>query len=103
MVPAQVMPAFGLRRDHRYRTKPDKSGAGPIISIQVVEVISVVIAATEFKGFGPSSNHAEIGAESFGIVVCRFVTEPCILGLVWPIFRLESGSKSKISRRILKS
>ena len=47
--------------------------------------------------------HAEIGPESFGIVVCRFVgTVPDILGLVWPSFRPKSGSKSKISGRILK-
>ncbi len=42
--------------------------------------------------------------ESFGIVVCRFVgTGPDILGLVWPSFRPESGSKSKIPGRILQS
>ncbi len=39
-----------------------------------------------------------------GIVVCQFVgTVPNILGLVWPSFRPKSGSKSKISGRILKS
>ncbi len=38
------------------------------------------------------------------IVVCRVVgTVPGILGLVWPSFRPKSGSKSKISGRILKS
>ncbi len=36
--------------------------------------------------------------------MCRFVgTVPDILGLVLPIFRPKSGSKSKISGRILKS
>ena len=40
-----------LRRDHRYRTKPEKSGAGPISSIPVVEVISVVIAAAFWGPF----------------------------------------------------
>ncbi len=54
--------------------------------------------------FGPSSEHAEIGPESFGIVVCRSVgSVPCILGLVWRRFRLKSISKSKISGRILKN
>ncbi len=44
-----------------------------------------------------------MGPESFGIVVCRFVgTVPDILGLVWPSLRPKSGSKSKISGRILK-
>ncbi len=61
-------------------------------------------AISQFKSFGSSSKHAEIGPESFGIVVCRFVgTVPDILGLVWPSFRPKSGSKSKISGRILKS
>ncbi len=42
--------------------------------------------------------HAEIGPESFGIVVCRSVcTVPGILGLVWPSVRPKSGSKTKIS------
>ncbi len=50
-----------------------------------------------------SSKHAEIGQSSFGIFVCRSVgTVPGILGLVWPSFRPNSGSKSKISDRILK-
>jgi hypothetical protein len=45
-----------------------------------------------------------IGPESFGLVVRRSVgTVPDILGLVWPSFRPKSGSKSKISGRILKS
>ncbi len=51
-----------------------------------------------------SSKHAKIGAESFGIVVCRFVgTVPDVFGLVWTSFRPRSGSKSKIPGRILKS
>ena len=36
-----------VRRDHRYRTKPEKPSAGPISAIPVVEVISVVIPAAE--------------------------------------------------------
>ncbi len=45
--------------------------------------------------------HAEIGPESFGVVVCRFVgTVPDILGLVWPSFRPKPGSKLKVSGRI---
>jgi hypothetical protein len=56
------------------------------------------------KSFGSSSKHAEIEADSFGIVVCRFVgTVPDILGLLWPKFRPKSGSNSKISGRILKT
>ncbi len=36
--------------------------------------------------------------------MCRFVgTVPDILGLLWPSFRPDSGSKSNISGRILKS
>ena len=46
--------------------------------------------------------HAEVDPESFGIVVCRFAgTVTDILGLVWPSFRPESGSKSKVPDRIL--
>ncbi len=61
-------------------------------------------AISQFKGFGSSSKHAEIGPESFGIVLCRSVGNvPGILHLVWPRFRHDSGSKSKISRRILQS
>jgi hypothetical protein len=40
----------------------------------------------------------------FEVVVCRFVgTVPDILGWDWPNFRPQSGSKSKISSRILHS
>ena len=64
----------------------------------------VAFCISQFKSFGSSSKHAEIGPESFGIVVCRFVgTVPDILGLVWPSFRPKSGSKSKISGRILNN
>ncbi len=56
------------------------------------------------RSFGSSSKHAEIGQESFGLVVCRSVgTVPDILGLIWPRFRPHSGSKSKISGRILQN
>jgi hypothetical protein len=56
----------------------------------------------QFKSFGSLSKHTEIGPELFGIVVCRFVgTVPDVLGLVWPSFRPKSGSRSKISGRIL--
>ena len=64
----------------------------------------VAFCISQFKSFGSSSKRAEIGPESFGIVVCRFVgTVPDILGLVWPSFRPKSGSKSKISGRILNN
>ncbi len=44
---------------------------------------------------------AAIGAESFGIVVCRVVgTVSDILGLVWHSFRPTSGLKSQTSGRI---
>ena len=57
---------------------------------------------SQFKSFGSSSKHCEIGPESFGIVVFRFVgTPPGILGLVWPSFRPKYASKPTISRRIL--
>ncbi len=53
--------------------------------------------------FGSSSKHAEIGPESFGIVVCRFVgTVPDIWGLAWPSLTPKSCSKSKTSGRILQ-
>ncbi len=43
------------------------------------------------------------GTGSFGIVVCRSVgTLPAIVGLLRPNFKPNSGSKSKISGRILK-
>ena len=46
----------------------------------------------------------QVDPESFGIVGCRFVdTLPGILGLVCLRFRPNSGSKSKIPGRILKS
>ncbi len=57
----------------------------------------------QLKSFGSSSKHAEIGSESFGIVVCRFLCPvPDVLRLVWASFRLNSGSKSKIPGRIPK-
>ncbi len=38
---------------------------------------------SQFKSFGSLWKHAEIGSESFGVVVCRLLgTVPCILGLV---------------------
>ena len=55
----------------------------------------------QYKSFGSSLKHAEIGPESFGIVVCRLVgIVQDILGWVWPSFRSKSGSKSLISGRI---
>ncbi len=55
-----------------------------------------------FKSFGSVSKHAEMGPESFGIAVCRFVgTVPDILGLVRPSSWPNADSKSKISVRIL--
>ncbi len=42
---------------------------------------------SQFKRFGVSSKHAEIGLALFGIVVCRFVvTVLFILGLGLPQF-----------------
>ncbi len=59
-------------------------------------------AISQIQGFGSSSKHAEVGPQSFGIVVCWFGgTVPDILGMVWPSFRTESGSKSEIPGRIL--
>ena len=56
------------------------------------------------KNCGSLWKHAEIGPESFGIVVCRFVgSVPDILGLVRPRFRPKCGSTLRISGRILKS
>ncbi len=56
------------------------------------------------KSFGPSSEHAEIGPESFGIVVHRSAgTAQGILGLVWLRSKRDSGSESKIHGRILTS
>ncbi len=44
-----------------------------------------------------SSKRAEIGPETFGIVVCLFVgTVPGILGLVWRCFEPDSGSTGRI-------
>ncbi len=61
------------------------------------------VLSHSLKNFGSSTKHVAIGPESFGIVVHRFVdTVPDIFGLVWPNFRPKSGSKSKISGRILK-
>ncbi len=69
---------------------------------QRLDSVGVVLSAGE--SFGLSSKHAEIGSESFGVVVGMFVgTVPDILGLVWPIFRPNSDPKSKISIRIFKS
>jgi hypothetical protein len=57
---------------------------------------------SQFKSFGSSSKRAESGPEAFGLVVCRFVgTVPGILGLGWPRFRPNAGSKSTMSGRIL--
>ncbi len=59
---------------------------------------------SQLKSFGSSSKDSEIGPESCGILVCRFVgTVPCILGLALRSYRPKSDSKSKISGRILKS
>jgi hypothetical protein len=56
---------------------------------------------SQFESFGSSSKHAEIGPESFGIFVRRFVgTVPDLLGLAWPA--LGPHPVSKISGRILK-
>ncbi len=61
------------------------------------------IPVSRSLSFGSSSKHTEIGSESFGIVVRRSVgAVPGILGLVWPSFRPKSGSRSKISGRILE-
>jgi hypothetical protein len=58
-------------------------------------------AISQKISFGSSLTHADIGRESFGIVVCRFVgTVSDILGLVWPRVRLNAGSNSEISGRI---
>jgi hypothetical protein len=52
-----------LRWDHRYRTQAEKSGAGPISAIPVVEVISVVIpAADRFQQRTKSMGEAFCGA-----------------------------------------
>ncbi len=57
---------------------------------------------SQFTSFGSSSKHAEVGPESFGLVVRRLGgTVPDIFGLVWPSFRPNSCSKSKISGRIV--
>ncbi len=59
-------------------------------------------AVSQSKSFRSSSKHADIGPESFGIVVCQSMgTMPGILGFVWLRFRPTSGSKSMMSRRIL--
>ncbi len=71
-------------------------------NVKLLCVHGVFVLAGKTSQFGSSSKHAEIGPESIGIVVCRFVgTVPDILGLVWPSFRHKSGSKSKIPGRIL--
>ncbi len=49
--------------------------------------------------FGSSSKHAEIGPESFGIVVCRSAgTVRGNVGLVWPSFGSKSGPEIEDSR-----
>jgi hypothetical protein len=61
-------------------------------------------AMWQFKSFGSLWKHAQFGPESSGIVVCLTVgTVPDILAMVWPSFRNNFGSKSKIFGRILKS
>ncbi len=51
--------------------------------VQVRELLG-----SQLESFGSLSKHVEIGPESFGIVVRRFVvTVPALLGLVWPSFR----------------
>ncbi len=56
-----------------------------------------------FKVSDRRRKDAEIGPESFAIVVYRFVAPvPDFWGLVWLRFRPKSGSTSKISGRILK-
>ncbi len=56
------------------------------------------------NSFGSPSKHSEICPESFGVDVCWFAgAVPDILGLLWPSLRPKSGSKSKISGRILQS
>jgi hypothetical protein len=45
--PGAAKAGKNLRRDHRYRTTPQKSGAGPISAIPVEEVLSVVTPAPE--------------------------------------------------------
>ncbi len=47
-----------LGRDHRCRTKPEKSGAGSISAVPVVEVISVVIPAADLRVADPFSDVA---------------------------------------------
>jgi hypothetical protein len=72
------------------------------LSYSTVARLSLGSAISQFRSFGSSSKHAEIGTESLGIVVGRFVgIVPDILGLVWPSFRPNYGSKSKIAGRIL--
>ncbi len=57
---------------------------------------------SRLRSVGSSSKQTKIGPDSFGIVWCRFLGNvPDIL--VWPSVRPKSGSKSKMSGRILKS
>ncbi len=78
------------------------SGRRQIIGAHVVRT-ALGWAISHYKSCGPSSKHAEMSPESFGIFVCRSVgTVPGIWGLVWPSFRPEPGSKSKLSGRIRK-
>ncbi len=81
---------------------PQKQGMPPAIQIQVV--LTKQDSAEQSHIFKVLPRRAEIGPESFGIVVCRSVgTVPDIWGLAWPSFRPKSGSKSKIYGRILTS
>ncbi len=60
--------------------------------------------SSQFSSFGTWSKHPDPGPRSIGIVACRCVgTVPDILGLVWPSFRTNSGSKSEVSGRILNN
>ncbi len=68
--------------NHRYRTKPDKSGAGSISAIPVVEVISVVISAADlgpnfkFKVYYTSRIRAGTGPKSHFLEKRRVRTLP---------------------------
>jgi hypothetical protein len=66
VVPALVFAGDGKnqRGDHRYLTKPEKSSAGPISTIPVVEVISEVTPAADCKGL---KRRAAVGSDRVGI------------------------------------
>ncbi len=76
-----------MRRDHRYRTKPEKSGVGFISLIPVVEVISVVIAATEIRSEKSQNIVTVIGRNRQGSAESGPITAAMeILGPVGPIY-----------------